>query len=144
MSVTLPYPSIVFVPLDVLTAEELNQLNANTQYIANQFPLSAANINTSSFKLNPLFMQTGSAEITIKADSGAGGGVSVTFPTAFQNIPNLNLTLHYDNTRVAEVLTMAVSKTGFTALARSTATFDQPSYTFDWLAIDKTQSPVGA
>lgn len=41
----LPLPNdLVFVPLDVLTAEELNQLMANVSYIAVQFPLNAANI----------------------------------------------------------------------------------------------------
>lgn len=31
---TLPYPSMVFVPLDVLTAEELNQMVQNTTYLS--------------------------------------------------------------------------------------------------------------
>lgn len=39
MALTLPYPSMNFVPLDVLTAAEQNQLVANIQYIANQFPI---------------------------------------------------------------------------------------------------------
>lgn len=44
MAVTLPNPSIVFVPLDVLTAEELNQMVQNTDFLANLFPLKTANI----------------------------------------------------------------------------------------------------
>ena len=48
MAVTLPYPSIVFVPLDVLTAEELNQMCQNTDYLAGLFPLAAANIDQKS------------------------------------------------------------------------------------------------
>ena len=31
---SLPYPSMVFVPLDVLTAEEMNQLVANIEYLS--------------------------------------------------------------------------------------------------------------
>ena len=44
MALTLPYPSMNFVPLDVLTAAEQNQLVANIEYIANQFPLATTNI----------------------------------------------------------------------------------------------------
>ena len=48
MSLNIPYPSLVFVPLDVLTAEELNNLMSNITYIANEFPLSAANLAANS------------------------------------------------------------------------------------------------
>jgi hypothetical protein len=34
-----------FVPLDVLTAEEMNHIVSNYTYIANQFPISGANID---------------------------------------------------------------------------------------------------
>lgn len=34
---SLPYPSMTFVPLDVLTAEEMNQLVANIEFLANGF-----------------------------------------------------------------------------------------------------------
>lgn len=44
MSVTLPYPSMNFVPLDILTAEELNHMAANDQYLAGLFPVSTANV----------------------------------------------------------------------------------------------------
>lgn len=35
MSIPLPYPNMSFTPLDVLTAEEMNQIVANYTYIAN-------------------------------------------------------------------------------------------------------------
>ena len=38
MALTLPYPDMDFVPLDILTAAEQDQLVANIEYIANQFP----------------------------------------------------------------------------------------------------------
>lgn len=44
MALTLPYPSLSFVPLDVLTAEEMNEIVANYTYIANQFPIDTTNI----------------------------------------------------------------------------------------------------
>lgn len=48
MALTLPYPSLSFVPLDVLTAEEMNEIVANYTYIANQFPIGSANIASSA------------------------------------------------------------------------------------------------
>lgn len=49
MALTLPYPGLVFVPLDILTAEEQNEIVANYTYIANQFPIAASNIDFSTF-----------------------------------------------------------------------------------------------
>ena len=49
MALTLPYPDLVFVPLDILTAEEQNEIVANYTYIANQFPIAASNIDFSTF-----------------------------------------------------------------------------------------------
>lgn len=43
MAIALPN-NLVFVPLDVLTAEELNGLMANDSFLAQQFPLTSANI----------------------------------------------------------------------------------------------------
>lgn len=45
MALTLPYPSMSFVPLDVLTAEEMNHIVSNYTYIANQFPVSGSNMD---------------------------------------------------------------------------------------------------
>lgn len=44
MAFSLPNPDIEFVPLDVLTAEELNQVVANINALSEQFPLRAENI----------------------------------------------------------------------------------------------------
>lgn len=51
MALTLPYPSMNFVPLDVLTAAEQNQLVANIEYIANQFPITSQNIDWTTMGL---------------------------------------------------------------------------------------------
>ena len=48
MALTLPYPSMVFVPLDILTAEEMNELVSNIEYISNQFPLASAALASNS------------------------------------------------------------------------------------------------
>lgn len=141
MSLTLPYPSIVFVPLDVLTAEELNQLNANTQAIANLFPLAASNINTSTFKVNPKFMQVGTGTIEVKPDGSGAGGGPVTFTTPFDNIPHIQLSLQYGGIKLAEASISSIRTTGFTALARHTADYSE-NCTFYWTAIDMTQPPL--
>lgn len=51
MALTLPYPSMSFVPLDVLTAEEMNHIVSNYTYIANQFPIATDNI--ANFAVTP-------------------------------------------------------------------------------------------
>lgn len=53
MALTLPH-DIVFVPLDVLTAEELNNVMADIQFLAQQFPLSASNIADGAISTNKL------------------------------------------------------------------------------------------
>lgn len=45
MALVLPYPDLDFVPLDILTAEEMNQIVANYTHIANQFPVTSQNID---------------------------------------------------------------------------------------------------
>lgn len=40
MALTLPYPNMNFVPLDILTASEQNHIVANIEYIATQFPIT--------------------------------------------------------------------------------------------------------
>lgn len=47
MALTLPH-DLVFTPLDVLTAEEMNDLMDDLNYISNQFPLASSNIANSS------------------------------------------------------------------------------------------------
>lgn len=51
MAIALPYPGMDFVPLDILTAGELNQMVANTEFLANQFPVQNANIDWNSLEV---------------------------------------------------------------------------------------------
>lgn len=44
MALTLPYPDMDFVPLDILTANELDQMVANIEFIANSFPIGSTEI----------------------------------------------------------------------------------------------------
>lgn len=52
MAVSLPYPDMDFVPLDTLTAEEMNEIVANIEYIADLFPLSSDNIDLTTFDVD--------------------------------------------------------------------------------------------
>lgn len=44
----LPYPNMDFTALDVLHAADLDKLVANIEYLAQQFPITASNIDTNS------------------------------------------------------------------------------------------------
>ena len=54
MALAIPYPDMDFVPLDILTAAEQDQLVANIEYIANQFPLAGSNIGTGAIGTSQL------------------------------------------------------------------------------------------
>lgn len=87
MAATLPNPSIVFVPLDVLTADELNQVVQNIAYLADLFPISTSNIGNGSItneKLAALAVgNTNIANNTIGASkvSNATTGTDAIAPT---------------------------------------------------------------
>lgn len=53
MALSLPN-NISFVPLDVLTAEELNQVIQNIDFIAEQFPIAASSIGSGAIGTNQL------------------------------------------------------------------------------------------
>ena len=68
MALNLPYPALTFVPLDVLTAEEMNQIVSNYTYISNQFPLATANIADNAISTAKL---AGNAVTTAKIPDNA-------------------------------------------------------------------------
>lgn len=160
MALTLPYPDMDFVPLDILTAAEQDQLVANIEYIANQFPVSsidsnavdtaqikngavtAAKIDFTTLKINPKFMQTGSGSITYQTQGSGGGGVNVTFPVAFDNAPIVVASTKGPySANVVEVHAQSASTTGFSILAR-TAGGTSESGSFQWVAIDLLANPI--
>lgn len=70
MALTLPYPSMSFVPLDVLTAAEQNQLVANIEYIAANTalaPIASTDINWASTKTDFSDKKTASVSSTLRA-----------------------------------------------------------------------------
>lgn len=48
----LPYPSMSFVPLDILTAEEMNQMVANDQYLDSKFPIQTSDLGNGSITVD--------------------------------------------------------------------------------------------
>lgn len=84
MALALPYPDMDFVPLDILTAAEQDQLVANIEYIANQFPLAGSNIGTGAIGTSQL---SSNAVTPAKMDFSSfnnvlyGGNTGITLPT---------------------------------------------------------------
>lgn len=48
MAFALPYPNMNFVPLDILTAQQQNQLVANIQALADEHKITSANVTPST------------------------------------------------------------------------------------------------
>lgn len=49
MAVTLPYPSMDFTPLDILTANELDQMVANIEFLATKSYETPSSVNLTDF-----------------------------------------------------------------------------------------------
>ena len=91
MAANLPYPSIVFVPLDVLTAEELNQMVQNTAYLAGLFPVASSNIGAGAIK-----------------------DTNVDWPTMKKWVPDYSNT---SSTNIASNYQATITQTGFAKVA---------------------------
>ncbi len=70
MAAALPNPSIVFVPLDVLTADELNQICQNVSFLAELFPVSSANIGNNAVTGAKIALNTITSDKLNNATSG--------------------------------------------------------------------------
>lgn len=162
MALTLPYPDMVFVPLDILTAEEQNQLVGNIEFLANQFPLAASNIAngaigsgqlaagavksdnvdwttlTSSLGSRQGRVYLGDVKIQwgitqMSMPSGRDVTKVVTFPEAFNHTPVV-----FANCdgwiAIRAIFAFNISTTQFT-LGAQQVQGSQQNPTFDWLAI---------
>lgn len=162
MALTLPYPDMVFVPLDILTAEELNQVVDNIESIANQFPVQSANIasgaitntqlatnavQSSNIDWTTLTSNLGSRQgrvylgdvkiqwgtTQMSMPSGQDVTKVVTFPEAFNHTPVV-----FANCdgwiAIRAIFAFNISTTQFT-LGAQQVQGSQQNPTFDWLAI---------
>lgn len=71
MALTLPYPDLDFVPLDILTAEEMNEIVANYTYIANQFPIESSNLDWASMRIGEKIWSQSNAYNTAYLDNSS-------------------------------------------------------------------------
>lgn len=108
MALSLPY-NLVFVPLDVLTAEELNNLMADINYIGNQFPITSSNIGSGAVGSTQLASSAvtsakiGSSAVTsAKLASGSVTADAVSYSSVLQpamatGSPSTSLTTSFAN-----------------------------------------------
>lgn len=83
MAIVLPYPNLNFVPLDVLTAEELNEIVANVNKIVEyvpDFPLTAADIDQNAITTTKI---SNGAVTNDKISVGAVGATEIDWSSAF-------------------------------------------------------------
>lgn len=106
MALTLPNPSMNFVPLDVLTAEELNQFVENIDFLANQFPLTAANIESGAITSTKIAAgAVRSSELAYKAVGISEIDLSSTGPLFASNDNNTTISSNW-----TRVLSLDVSR----------------------------------
>lgn len=78
----LPYPSMSFVPLDILTAEEMNHMVANDQYVGAKFPIQTSDLDDASVTVDKV---NRSSFMVLKplltTDVGDGAVRTVTLPS---------------------------------------------------------------
>ena len=84
MALTLPYPGLDFVPLDILTAEEMNEIVANYTFIAAQFPIGAASLDI------PMFFHEERSQVITSGDTTMLNGMSWTIPQDGKYLAVLN------------------------------------------------------
>ena len=110
MTPTLPYPGMVFVPLDILTAEEQNQMVANDQYLrdfcagladgtnlsddavqAQKIDFSTFNrttdLSSGYYEMGDLLFCWGRATVSVGTGSYAETQKAFTFPKVFASTP---------------------------------------------------------
>lgn len=87
MALTLPYPDLDFVPLDILTAEEMNEIVANYTYIANQFPIRTSSLDWSTM---PYFFHSETSQLIQVATETQLTGMIYTIPTSGKYLVIIN------------------------------------------------------
>lgn len=82
MALNLPYPNLDFVPLDILTADEMNEIVANYTYIANQFPIGPSNLDWSNIALGTEVWSLSDGGHSGYADNANNGWSGFNFSTS--------------------------------------------------------------
>ena len=93
MALTLPYPGLDFVPLDILTADEMNEIVANYTYIANQLPETVATVNSDPVTVP---YQNYSDVVTLDVSSIPNGSkILIQSSSRFQWTSSASITFHW-------------------------------------------------
>lgn len=141
MAASLPNPNMVFVPLDILTAEELNQMVANTNFLANLFPVASSNINWTG-----TIAPTSKNVLTLGTRKIMWGYGTVTnVPTGTDKTGTINFTEPFNVTPIVLVspanwvasptaIVSGATKTGFTAVVKHNQGSTQ-NITLNYIAI---------
>jgi hypothetical protein len=132
MALTLPYPDMDFVPLDILTALELDQIVANIEYIANDaFPVTNANIADSAVSTTKL---NTNAVSTAKIQDGAVTAEKIDFTTFKQPIYVAASTTTTLTTNFADIVTASNVPAGsYIVIARVACMGNGDSSAFDYI-----------
>lgn len=80
---SLPYPSMTFVPLDVLTADEMNQLVANIESLADGSGLDAGAIGTSAIANSAITSELIDWS-SIEEVVGSGNSIAIRYANGWQ------------------------------------------------------------
>lgn len=133
MALTLPYPDMDFVPLDILTALELDQMVANIEYIASNdvFPVTTANIADSAVSTTKL---NTNAVSTAKIQNGAVTASKIDFTTFKKTLYNVASSVTTLTTDFADIVSVANVPAGdYIVIARVALMGNGDSSSFDYL-----------
>lgn len=141
MALSLPN-NISFVPLDVLTADELNQVLQNIDYIAEQFPIASTNIGAGAIG-------------TDKLGSGAVTADKINYSSVFKTVAtgsslSQSVGTGYGDVTSASISSMplgavffAIAKVTFTGSGTDTGVFTRLRYGSDYGTIGQSTTSWG-
>lgn len=123
MALNIPYPNMDFVPLDILTALELDQMVANIEYIAGSDVFPVANANIADGSVNGA-----------KIANGAVTAQKIDFTTFKQPIYAVATTVTTLTTNFADIVTASNVPVGsYIVIARVALMGNGDSSSFDYL-----------
>lgn len=145
MALVLPYPDMDFVPLDILTAAEMNELVANIEYVANQFPLATANIADGAITAGKLADSVISFEKMVDATK-SGITIGANWGDTYYNAVEINF--NTTKSQVGTGLTRSANKivvgAGISAVVVSGNVFMNKSAGYGWVSLYKNSSEFQA
>lgn len=141
MALALPY-DLVFAPLDVLTAEEMNEIVQNYTTIAEQFPLTATNIADGSISTDKLANYAVTSEKlnygSIYKTISTGTGLSASVGTSYSQIASLSISAMPQGAQF-----FAIAKVTFTGSSTETGVFTRLAYGSNYGSVGQSTTAWG-